>query len=92
MEKALVPTSPSVPTGWKGLVLRNGLEKMSGSQGSRRWVVGKVQEAVSAACDPRQRQAPLTRRPFAPLMPGGPRDPGGPCRGRKSLEKSPFRA
>ena len=35
--------------------------------------------------------APLTRRPFAPLMPGGPRDPGGPCGGRKSLEKPPFR-
>lgn len=23
--------------------------------------------------------APLTQRPFAPLMPGEPRDPGGPC-------------
>lgn len=32
--------------------------------------------------------ASLTRRPLAPLMPGGPRDPGGPC-GEKSLEK-PF--
>lgn len=30
MDKALVPQSLSVPTGWQGLVLRNVLEKMGG--------------------------------------------------------------
>lgn len=83
--------------------LRNGLEKMgSGSHGEPGTLSSavtvknlgagqedKIQEMNPASVSPRGWDS-LTRCPFVPLMPGGPRDPGGPCGEEEELEKPPL--
>lgn len=49
------------------------LQKLHGSE----W--GRLQEAEAFS---------LTRRPLAPLMPGGPCDPGGPCGEERALRSN----
>lgn len=60
------------------------------SHRSQGWAEGKDQEGSLQQVSAPGGWATLTRRPFAPLMPSGPRDPGGPCGEEKESGEGPF--
>lgn len=64
--------------------------KITGLRAGHRARTGGCLSGSPCQCQPPGGRAPLTWRPFTPLMPGGPRDPGGPCGEEKEFEEAAF--
>lgn len=64
--------------------------KITGLRAGHRARIGGCLSGSPCQRQPPGGWAPLTWRPFTPLMPGGPRDPGGPCGEEKEFGEAAF--